>query len=417
MLSIPPQRRLATMLLVGLAVLAGSERWLATLRLDAPELRARARLVVTSGQDQGPGSLREAIFAADRAEEPVVIALRADRIVLGTPLPPLVNPKGVVIDATQARTEIDARGLVDGPVLDLSSPGSLVQGLRITGAAGAGVLVRATGVRLRGIEVRDCAEGVSIAAGASDVVLEDSLFESNGSGIKVAAGASGVVVRNSRFARHDQAAVWAVAPTPETGDGVLIRDNSFEDDRIAVVLVNKPSRVERNEFWRAREAAVYVMGSGAVLRQNRTRAGAGSGIFADEARGALIEQNELDDNAGVAIVLRSGGASVVQDNRVSRNGYGIVVVFGEAGQPNLVADNLLLAQTQDALFVLGGSPLLKRNRAMASRAAGLRILDFLPRRGPRVVAEPLLLDNVLRNNFLDTPVRGDYRMPVSENQP
>lgn len=416
MLRIARERRPAALLLAGLAVLGVSERLLAGRRLDAPELRARSRLVVTSANDLGPGSLREAIFAAGRADEPVVIAMRVARVTLRTPLPPLVNPRGVVVDAAQARTELDARGVVEGPALDLRSPGSLVEGLRVSGAAGAGLLVRARGVRLRGLTLRDCAEGVSIAEDAGDVVIEDSGFEANGTGVRVAAGAAGVVVRTSRFARHDQAALWAAAAAPEAGDGLQVRENDFEDDRISLVLVNKPARVERNEFRRAREAAVYVMGSGAVLRENRTRAGAGLGIFADETRGALIEENDLDDNAGVGIVLRSGNASVVQGNRVSRNGYGIVVVFGEAGQPHLVADNLLLAQSQDALFVLGGSPLLSRNRALASRAAGLRILDFIPREGPRVAAAPLLLDNVLRGNFLDAPVRGDYRMPAADRE-
>jgi parallel beta-helix repeat protein len=408
-------RRLGLVVLGLLAAAAGLERWLTTLRPWAPEQRIGARFFVTSPNDAGPGSLREAIFAADRSIERAVIVMRSDHVTLKSPLPPLVNPKGVVIDAQEARSEIDARGVVGAPVLEVRSPNSLVEGLKIRKAAGMAVLVRARGVRLRDVEITDSAEGVTLAEGASDVVVEGSRFERNGTGITVPPDSPNVAIRSSHFAHHDQAAVWAVSPQASgSSEGLVVSNNQFEDDRISVVLIHRAARIERNEFRRAREAAVYVMGDGAVVRGNRTREGAGLGIFADETQGVLIEQNELDHNAAVGIIVRSGGGTVVQRNRVYENGYGIAMVFGEKARPNLVADNLLFAQTQDAVFIVGGSPLVRDNRALQNRVAGLRILDFVPREGPRLAAEPLLQDNVLQNNSLDAPVRGEYRPPPAE---
>lgn len=413
------RRRIGLLVLALLGLAAASEGWLRSVRPSAPGLRARARLTVTSSNDAGAGSLREAIFAAARAEVPAIITFRTKKVVLRSPLPPLVNPKGVVVDAREAQTEIDARAISEGSVLEVRSPDSLLEGLRVRSAVGAGVLVRARGVRLRGLQLSDCAEGVTLAEGASEVVLEDSRFEANATGVTIPPQARAVTVRNSRFARHDQAAVWAVsaqAAPGATADRLVVRENQFEDDRISVVLINVPASVERNEFRRAREAAVYVMGEGAVLRENRTREGAGLGFFADEAEGALIEANELDHNAAVAIIVRSSGGTVVQRNRIYSNGYGIAVVFGQKARPNLLSGNLLFAQAQDAFYIVGGSPLLRENRALQNRVAAARVLDYLPREGEGslIPAQPLLQDNVFQNNSPDTPVRGVYRQPPKE---
>lgn len=413
------RRRIGLLVLALLGLAAASEGWLRGVRPSAPGLRARARLVVTSSNDAGAGSLREAIFAAARAEVPAIITFRTRKVVLKSPLPPLVNPKGVVVDAREAQTEIDARGVSEGSVLEVRSPDSLLEGLRVRSAVGAAILVRARGVRLRGLQLSDCAEAVTLAEGASEVVLEESRFEANATGVTIPPEARAVTVRNSRFARHDQAAVWAVSAQPAPGataDDLVVRENQFEDDRISVVLINVAGRVERNEFRRAREAAVYVMGQGAVLRENRTREGAGLGIFADEAEGALIEANELDHNAAVAIIVRSSGGTVVQRNRIYSNGYGIAVVFGQKARPNLLSGNLLFAQSQDAFYIVGGSPLLRENRALQNRFAAARVLDYLPREGEGALipAEPLLQDNVFQDNSQDAPVRGVYRQPPKE---
>jgi len=398
---------------VWLGFLAVFEKPLAERRPTPPELRAGAEFVVTSPNDAGPGSLREAIFAADRAQTRARVRIRARRIVLETPLPPLINPEGVVIDAPDPDTEIDARALPDGPVLDLAAPRSVVHGLRIRGAAGSGILVRAPGARLTKVALLDCGVGVQLAEGVDDLVVEESSFEENGTGVRLAAGTSGVSVSQNGFRKHDQAAVWAVAPSPPlrpTAPALVLRQNRFEDDRISVVLINVPAQVEENRFARAGEAAVYLSGPG-VVRRNRIQAGSRVGMYADAADGAQIEDNEFDHNLAVGVLLRQGRGAGVLRNRVYENGYGIAVVFGDRGGPNVVAENLVLSQREDGLYVVGGAPVLRGNRALRNRGAGLRVLDYVPLRGPRVTGDPLLQDNVFQENGSDAPIRGEYREP------
>lgn len=384
---------------------------LAERRPAPPWFRAGVELIVTSSADAGVGSLREAILAADRAPERARIRILAARITLETALPPLVNPAGVVIDA---RTEIDARGLHEEPALNIVARQSAVRGLTIRGTAvGPGILVRAEGVRLAQVALRDCAVGLEVAEGADGLIVEGSSFEENGIGIRVAAQPSGVSVTDNRFRKHDQAAVWAVSPSPPLGTAtprIVLRRNRFEDDRISVVLINVPGQVEDNRFARPTEAAVYITGPG-MVRRNRLQGSARFGVLANAADGAHIEGNELDHNVGVGILLREGRAVSVERNNVYENGYGIVVVFGDRGRPVVVSENLVMSHRHDGLFVVGGSPVLRSNRVTGNRGAGLRVLDYVPLRGPRLAADPLLQANVLQDNASNGPLRGEYHAP------
>jgi Periplasmic copper-binding protein (NosD) len=409
------RRRRYSLMLVAVAwlgFLAAFEKPLAERRPTTVEFSAGVEFLVTSPKDGGPGSLREAIFAADQAQTRARVRILARRVVLETPLPPLINPDGIVIEAPDPGTEIDARALPEEAVLDLAAPGSVVYGLRIRGAAGSGILVRAGGMRLRKVGLLDCGVGVQLAEGVDDVVVEESSFDENGTGVRVAEGASASVSRNA-FRKQDQAGVWAVASAPPregTTPAVVLRQNQFEDDRISVVLINVAGQVEENRFARPGEAAVYLSGPG-LVRRNRIQAGSRVGMYVDAADGALIEENELDHNVAVGVLLRQSRRAGVLRNRVYENGYGIVVVFGDQTGPNVIAENLVLSQRADGLYVVGGSPVLRANRAVGNRGAGLRVLDYVPLRGPRITGHPLLQDNVLQDNGSDSLVRGEYREP------
>ena len=397
---------------VWLGLLASVEGWLAARRPPPPELRGGTRFVVTSPADHGPGSLRSALFAADRASTRARVEVRTERIVLEAPLAPLVNPEGVVLDAPGGGCEIDARGVGMGAALDLAGPRCLVRGIRVRGAAGQGILVRSPGARLRNVGLFDCGDGVFLVEGVGDLEVEDSTFAANVTGVHLPAGAADVSLRNNRFQKHDQAAVWAVAPAPSLaparGD-VSLRTNRFEEDRIAVVLINVPARVEGNTFLRSREAAVYLTGRG-VLRENHIHEGVSLGILADAPEEAVIEDNEVSHNLAVGIVLRGARNTLVQRNKVYGNAYGIVTVLGDRGHPAVVADNQVLSQIHDGLYVVGGAPVLRRNQAARNQGAGLRVLDLIPLTGPRAAAAPVLEDNVIRGNGTDVPLRGEYYM-------
>lgn len=409
--------RLAVLAALGAG--AASGRWL-TMGRDAILGRDRATFFVTSGSDGGAGSLREAIFAADRADRAATIVFSTNRVTIQTPLPPLVNPRGVKLDAREKSTELDARVLAGSAVIEIRSPDSSIEGLQIRGAGGAAVLVRGPRAHLNRVTVKESVDGVVLTNEASDAIIESSRFEGNDTGIRIGDIVERVTVRNNTFLRHEQAGIRAVSPRASAAAaaaGLQIRSNRFEGDRMSVVLIHLGGRVDQNVFTSARESALFLMGRGAVISRNRVTDGVAIGIMADQTDDALIEGNELDHNAAIGLLLRAGDGTVAQGNRVYSNGYGIAVVFGGATRPQVVRENLLLGQTQDALFILGASPLLAKNRVLASRVAALRMLEFVPLKGSRLAAKPQLDANVFTNNMVNMPVYGEYRVPppVREN--
>lgn len=370
-------------------------------------------LAVTNPADRGPGTLREAIFAANFATGQVRIVLLVPRVTLRTPLPPVVHRGGVAMVAGDSVAEIDARALTSGPVLDLQAADAIVERIRIRGAGGVGILVREPRARLLGVGLAGCEVGVEQAAGAEGLQVEQATLTENTVGVRLHSGDVGTAIRRSRFRGHREAALWAVAPAGDGAQagGFTVSHSRFENDRLGVVVGNLTATIQDNEIAGSTVAGIYLTGPGAILRRNRVRGGAGAGVLAALTEGAVITGNEIDDNRTVGIVVSSGRNTLVQDNRIYRNGYGIVVVFGTSRSPSRVADNIVLGHSLDGLFVVGASPILERNRAMNNGAAGLRILDFRPRRGAALSADPLLVDNVLEGNGTDAPVRGVFRAP------
>jgi parallel beta-helix repeat protein len=380
------------------------------VRRPAPlELRTTTRIPVTSGKDTGPGSLRWAIFTADQAQVRVSLVIHTRRIVLETPLPPLLNPAGVVIEAPGEGVEIDGHNLRQGALLDIGSQGSVVSGVRFRKAAGQGILVRSSGVVLRGLSFTDCEEGIHVLAGAEAVTVEGSTFDQNGIGVALDPDVLGIDIHENRFRKHDKAAIWAVSPSERlrTSAPVLILRNNFEEDRMSLVLIHVPARVEDNQFLRPAEAAAYVTGAPVLLR-NRVEAGASVGIYADDVDGALLDENEVSNCLAVGILLRRSRNTEIRRSRVYGNGYGIAVVFDGAGAASVIADNMVVRQRVDGLLMVGASPIVQDNRILGNNQAGLRILDYIPIRGARLAGLPVVRGNVLKDNRWDQ-LRGDYR--------
>ncbi len=380
---------------------------------SAKASRRDAEFAVTNPADRGPGTLREAIFAANFAAARVRIVFLVPRLTLRTPLPPVVHRGGIEIVAADSAAEIDAQALATGAVLDLQAPGALVERLRIRGAGGIGILVRAPGVRLVDVSLAGCGIGVEQAAGAEGLEVEQGSFIENAVGARLQAGDAGTAIRRSSFRGHREAALWAVGPaTGPAPGGLTVSDSWFENDRLGLVVGNLTATIQDNDIRGSAVAGVYLTGRGVTLRRNRVRAGAGIGVLAALTEGAVITDNEIDHNQAVGIVVSSGLNTLVQQNRIYQNGYGIVVVFGAGRSPTKVAGNSVLDQSLDGLFVVGASPILERNRAMNNRAAGMRILDFMPQGGSAAPpADPLLVRNVLEGNGVNEPVHGVFRDP------
>jgi parallel beta-helix repeat protein len=242
--------------------------------------------------------------------------------------------------------------------------------------------------------------------------VEQGTFVEYRIGIRLQPQAAGTAIRRSRFQGHSDAGLWAVGiGGTASGAGFTVSDSRFENNRLGVVAGNLAANVQDNDISGSKEAGVYLSGRGATVRRNRVRGGVRVGILAAVTEGAVITGNEIDHNEAVGIVVSSGQSTVVEGNRIYRNGYGIVVVFGTARNPNRVAANSILGHSLDGLFVVGGSPILEGNHAMDNRLAALRILDFMPRGGVTVPADPLLSKNTLERNGVDLPVHGVFRTP------
>ena len=401
---------LGAVLLFGL--LALMQQWLSDHRPRAPESRADREIVVTSGADQGEGSLREAIFTAAVAGERARIRIGVARVVVMSPLPPLSNPHGVVIEGDGEATAIDASGLKSGPLFVVDAPDSSIRALAIRGAPEQAILVRASRFQLWGATLANCDEGVHVVDGVGEAVIERSVFAGNRIGVQIASAEPGLALRQNRFSKHRDAALWAVrANEPAEGAARVLQvsGNRFDEDRIGAVLGNVPALVEDNELVGASEAALYLIGRGAVARGNRIRGGA-IGVVADNTQGAVIEANELDHNRTMGVLVRSSRGASISRNRIHANGYGIAFVLGGVAGRNSASDNLLLAQQFDALVAIGDSPLLRQNSAQGNRGAAVRMLDFFPAQGRKVAAAPFLDQNALHGNGFDEPVRGEYRV-------
>lgn len=164
-------------LLSSVAVLA------ANASAGAPPARA-ATLTVTSLADSGPGTLREAIAAANAAPGPDVIdfALAGD-VLLASPLPPVTDPEGLVIQGAGV-VAIDGGDVVRP--FSVAASGSLVvahltvrRGFADGGSGGA--FLNEGSLLLRGSTVRENAATVAGGAIANHgrLVVEDSTVEGN----------------------------------------------------------------------------------------------------------------------------------------------------------------------------------------------------------------------------------------------
>jgi nitrous oxidase accessory protein NosD len=391
---------------IGLAgAIAVASPWLKNWRMALSGAEQRLILVTTEADD-GLGSLRSAILTADRSDQARRILVMVPRVALAAPLPPLVNPYGIILDARHDGTELDA-SRVAGAALDIASPHTTVHGFRIVKAQAA-VVVRASRVTLRGVTIEDSDTGVLIGDHAEETTIDGSVFRRNRVGVQ-AMGLGKTVIGNSRFENQRGSALWAVAPQTAAGLPELsIHDNRFLNDAGGLVLVNRPATVEENTFEGLRDAAVFASGGRAVIRANHIRSGHGFGVLLDRASSSVVYRNEIAHNCSGGVMVREARNTEVVSNDLYRNGFGIIVLEGPKISPNTVADNLIADHAGDGLLLIASSPLVRRNRLFQNAHAGVRLAALVRRDGEYRDADPLLEGNVLRGNGRDEPFRDDY---------
>jgi hypothetical protein len=364
---------------------------------------------VTSPDDMGPGSLREALFVAASARGRANVLVVTRTVMLKTPLPPLMNPHGMQLIAQPPGAEIDAHALAGGAVLDVVGPNTWIEGVVVRRCPGAAVLLRAAHFHLHASAVESCDVGVEVAGNAVDLLLDDNRFTNDRVGVRFGAANTNAVVAHNTFAHATAAGLWAVSGEAGSpgGDAIQVRDNHFTNNHAGVVAGNVPIVVEHNEFsGNAPEAAVHLIGASAAVRNNHIGGPAPFGIVAEYARGALIEGNELDGLSSYALMLRGSAGATVRANRVAGCASGLAFVLGDPEHPSKAIGNTVADPRLDAIDVIGDSPILTDNQVLRPHALALRVTDYAQPGGQSVRAHPALQGNNFRANTVGTITAG-----------
>jgi parallel beta-helix repeat protein len=379
-----------------LAVFVGLGYWYESHQQTPGPAASIPSLDVTSGDDRGPGSLREALFKATAATSAVTISLQVPKIAIASTLPPLANAHGIRLIAAEG-TELDAGRLPAGAVLDVAGANVSIEGVRIRNCQSSAIVVRAERFKLEDSSIEACEVGVDVAENAAQLMLERNRFANNRVGVRFAgANRNAMVVRNE-FSGHRDAGLWAVRSAPENGGGAIsVRDNRFTKERIGILAANVSIVMERNELLDSAEAAMQLMGAGAVARGNRISRGGAMGIVVENARAAVIEENEIDGLAAYGVMLKSSADTIVRGNRIHNSGYGLAFVLGNPRSPSSAIGNTILEPKFNGIDVIGDSPILRDNRVMRPRALALKVVDFQPEGGGDPVRSVPFLEG---NNF------------------
>ncbi len=380
---------------IGVAALIVTGWWYEAAQRSGQESLSNTITVrVTNGADRGPGTLREALFVVATAPGPARISLHVPKISLTTALPPIVNSHGVRIVAHPGASEIDARGLTGGPVLDVAAPNVSLEGLAIRNCRGAAILVRAVHFSLQSSTLRNCDVGVDVAGNAHDLLLEGNRFIADRIGVRFSASSPDTTVSANRFSGETQAGLWAVrGQTDLRSEAIDVRDNRFDRDHSGIVAGNINILIEQNQITGSQAAAVDLVGGGAVVRDNRVNGGSGMGILAEGAHAAVIEHNELNGLAEYGIMVRGSSATLVRANRLYDCAYGMAFVLGDARDPSTAVDNVIIEPRYDGIDVMGDAPILRRNHVLQPHALALRVEDFDGPDGRKVVSAPFLDHN------------------------
>ena len=402
---------IAVFAIVGVFVALGI--WYESREAAPGQASDTAIVEVTNGDDRGAGSLREALFIAAAAEGPVTISIQVPKITIASTLPPLANAGGIRLVTPEQGTEIDAGALPTGAVLDVSGANVSIEKLHIKNCKGAGILLRAERFRLESTTIESCDVGADVAENAARVLMEGNRFANNRVGVRFGASNNNTIVSKNEFSGHRDAGVWAVRSEPDQrSDTISLNENRFTKERIGIFTANVSLLIERNELLDSEEAAIQLMGAGAIVRGNRVSGGAAMGIVAEDARGVVIEENEFDGLAAYGIMLKGSADCLVRGNRIHNSGYGLAFVLGNSRSPSTAIDNTIIEPKSTGIDVIGDSPILRNNQVIRPRALALKVVDFQPEGGQKVRSQPFLEGNNFDARGLTVAAREEAKSGV-----
>ena len=371
-----------------------------------------ADFVVSSAGDAGPGTLRDAILAADRLTTRAHVSIKVKRIAIESALPALINPHGVVIDAEPDLGLIDAQRQIKGAVLQINSPTSALRGISIVNAHDYGIVLNAPGVEMDSVNIASSKVGIVLGASAKGSAIRTSVFEHDETAITAESGVRDVSILSSIFRANNKAGFWFVGSVEkEAGpqqERVRIIDSVFEKNASGVVLANRPVLVQKCRFIGNEQSAVLILGGAARVEDSEIRETVGTAVSVTGGRQVTLARNTLTGNLLTAIMVRDSQVTIDR-NTLRSNGSGIVAIASDSADGTLIRDNVIAKTTADAITVIGGSPRLQRNQVTDNHGAGLRTLNLVSA-GGELKATPQLDANVFKGNGTDQPPPAVYKL-------
>jgi hypothetical protein len=396
---------LIALALLSAALLLGTRNQAASL---APNKISGSSFVVSSGADAGPGTLRDAILAADRLSESAHILIEAKHIVIESALPALINAHGIVIEAAAGAGVIDAAHMAKGPAVQVNSPASVIRGISILNARDLAMLDNAPGLEISGVSITASKTGLALAASAKGGNIRTSVFERNETGISADGSVRDIAIVSSIFRANSRAGFWFVgAGEHDTTPLVRIIDGVFEKNACGVVLANRPTLVQKSRFLANQQSGVLILGGTAQVEDSEFRNSGGTAISVTSGQHVALLHNTLIDNPVTAIMVHDSQVSI-ERNTLTGNGSGIVAILSQESYSAVIKDNIITKSTGDAITIIGGSPTVQHNQLTENHSAGLRVLDLVYAKGG-VKATPHLDANVLKGNGVDMPPTGVYK--------
>lgn len=325
-------------------------------RVGMPEtLEARRLLavfVVDSAEDDGEGTLREAITLANETAGADEIRF-AIPDVSGTPVISLLSAlpsitEELVIDgssqpiAGQIALDGTGAGAADGLVFEQSASGSFVTSLSIGGFVNGIRLASTDGVTVVdsvvGGDVANSAAGVLIEGGTDNLLLRVNASNNAGNGVTL-----------------DSAFDTQILGSPLDGNGVYgLEVTGGEGTIVSVSLAGDAASLSNN--GKAGVLAGETIGL-AVLGASLTGNGE-EGIRIAGGSGVVVLGSKVSENAGVGVLIdggdahQIGGSGAVDGNQVTKNDSHGIVVGGGATSVTVMRNSV---GTDAALVDLGNA--------------------------------------------------------------
>ena len=362
--------------LAGLVAALWLYPWLDSRRYQRLTASPATEFFVTSSAEQRPWQLARSPIQRDPLGSADGDRVAANEIFVSTPLPPSVGRRAIRIRSDGEPRTIRAAPSLETPVFDVRAGRLELEDIVIRGASAAYAVITVSPERvtLRRVTIADSDVGVR-AAGSFELEIDGSTFDGNRVGVEaLGAGTS----------RHGP--TFRGTKRPRSGRSAPRRSRSTRARSRRPATASKAGGSASCSATCARCCATTTSAAFAAtgswrsagpleITGNRIWDGARCRDPLGRMRGGLVQGNDVHEIGAMGILVQAGAAAKVSDNRVYRNGYGIVTVFNDDPAAVELRNNLVLSQLVDGIVDLRRLAARRREPSIQNRSAGIRALQ------------------------------------------